>query len=63
MSQESVINEWCRFAVRPSVMRRGMIYALTVGTILIVINHGDTILAGSMSRGVWLKMLLTVMVP
>ena len=38
-------------------------FAVVVGTILIVINHGDTILAGELTRTNYLKMGLTVIVP
>ena len=57
------MKEWFQLAFRFSVVKRALKYALIVGLILIVINHGDAILAGQLSWGRLLKMLLTVMVP
>jgi hypothetical protein len=57
------MHEWFRLAMRPSVVRRALAYAVIVGTILISINHGDAILAGTLDRGRLLKMALTVLVP
>jgi len=48
---------------QPSVVKRAFKYALIVGFILIAINDSDAILSGKITRGIWLKMLLTVMVP
>jgi len=50
-------------AVRPSIVRRALAYALVVGAILIAINHGDALLAGEISVGRALKMALTALVP
>jgi hypothetical protein len=50
-------------AARPDVVRRSLGYAVVVGAILIAINHGDAFLAGEISSGRALKMLLTVCVP
>ena len=50
-------------AARPDIVRRALGYAIVVGAILITINHGDALLAGQVSRGQVLKMLLTVLVP
>ena len=56
-------RSWLRLALTPSVIRRGLAYAVIVGTILIMINHGDAILRGEVSAGrVW-RMGLTVLVP
>jgi hypothetical protein len=52
-----------RLACSPSVVRRGLLYAVVVGSLLIAINHGDAILAGDLSSGRLLKMGLTVLVP
>lgn len=54
---------WLHLATRPSVVRRGVMYALIVGAILITINHGDAILRGQVTTGRVLKMGLTVIVP
>ena len=50
-------------AAQPNIVRRALGYALGVGAILIAINHGDALLAGEVSTGRSLKMLLTVCVP
>jgi len=55
--------EWCSLACRGSVVRRGLKFAVVVGTILIAINHGDAILAGQLTGTNYLKMGLTVVVP
>lgn len=54
---------WFALATRRSVVRRGLMYAVIVGTVLITINHGDAILRGDVGTGRLLKMGLTVMVP
>jgi hypothetical protein len=54
---------WCGLACRGSVVRRGMKFAVVVGSILIAINHGDAILAGELTRTNYIQMGLTVMVP
>ncbi len=57
------MKEWFQLAFQPSVVKRALKYALVVGFILIAINDSDAILSGQITRGVLLKMLLTVMVP
>ena len=57
------MKEWFQLASQPSVVKRAFKYALIAGFILIAINDSDAILSGKITRGVWLKMLLTVMVP
>jgi hypothetical protein len=57
------MTEWLRLATRGSVVRRACGYAIGVGALLIVINHGDAILRRDVSAGRLLKMVLTVLVP
>ncbi|MGB1873048.1 MAG: nitrate/nitrite transporter NrtS [Candidatus Puniceispirillaceae bacterium] len=45
------------------VARRSAIVALIVGTILAFINHGDLILAGTLTSACWIKMIATCFVP
>ncbi len=45
------------------VMKRSAIFALIVGTILAFINHGDVILAASLTFVCWIKMIATCLVP
>jgi len=52
-----------RTALRPEVIRTAMRFALIVGPILVMINHGDVILAGQMDMMAWLKSMLTMIVP
>ncbi len=46
-----------------SVIRRGLLFALGVGALLVTINHGDAILSGDLDRTRWLNIGLTVLVP
>ena len=54
---------WIRTATAGSVVRRAIGYAVVVGAVLILINHGDAIAAGRLDAGRALKMALTVLVP
>lgn len=45
------------------MLRRALITALIVGTVLTAINQGDRIIAGDISAIVFLKMALTYCVP
>lgn len=56
-----MIKDWIAIALRPAVVRRSFNVALVVGSLLIVINQGDRIVAG---EGVdVVKTLLTYLVP
>lgn len=57
------MGEWLRLASSPSVVRRGLLYAVTVGPVLIAINHGDALLAGEVGAVRLAKMGLTLAVP
>ncbi len=57
------MRDWLRTALRPEVVRRGLVYAVIVGPILIAINQGDAIVAGTVDRSAVLKMGLTLLVP
>ena len=57
------MNEWLRIAVSREVVVRGLKYGVVVGAVLIVINHGNAILAGQLDpTRIW-QMMLTVLVP
>ncbi len=56
-------TRWIDIATRPAVVRRALKYALIVGTLLILINHGDAILRGDVSIDRLLRMGLTTLVP
>jgi hypothetical protein len=57
------VAEFLRLASAPSVVRRALLYAVVVGSLLIAINHGDAVLSGEITSGRLLKMGLTVLVP
>ena len=57
------MSEWLRLAFSPSVVKRGLKFAIVVGAILIAINHGDAIMAGDVGAGRLLRMGLTILVP
>ena len=56
-------SNWIRLACNPSVVRRGMVYSLVVGTLLAIINQGDVIMQGSLTWWHGLKIALTYLVP
>ncbi|MDX1645306.1 MAG: nitrate/nitrite transporter NrtS, partial [Thermoanaerobaculia bacterium] len=55
--------DWLRLALSPSIVRRGIKYAVGVGAILVAINHGDALMARQVEPARWLRIVLTVMVP
>ncbi|MDH3689508.1 MAG: nitrate/nitrite transporter NrtS [Gammaproteobacteria bacterium] len=57
------MREWLEIAFRRSVCVRAVKVGLLVGTILMVINHGDALLNGSVSAATALKIFLTYLVP
>lgn len=59
----TAMREWLEVAARPDVVRRGLAYAVVVGTVLIAINHGDAIMRGELDARRLVKMGLTVVVP
>lgn len=49
--------------VSRSIVRRASFTAFVVGTVLIIINHGDVLLTGQIDASRLFKMILTVLVP
>lgn len=47
--------------LKPQIMRRAVKTAVIVGTLLTLINQGDTLLAGAAPN--WVKLCLTYLVP
>jgi hypothetical protein len=47
----------------PPIMKRAFITALIVGTVLGLINHGDHLVAGHVTRGEAIQMAVTYLVP
>jgi hypothetical protein len=56
-------GSWTQLVFAPTVCRRALKYAIVVGTILILINHGDAILRGDLPPARLIRMLLTIAVP
>jgi hypothetical protein len=54
---------WLGAALRRDVVARSLRVAAVVGTLLVVINHGDRILAGALHDGDLVKIALTYLVP
>ncbi len=57
------MRDWLSVASRADVVRRAAGYAVVVGSILIVINHGDVLLEGNVASAIFWKMGLTAVVP
>ena len=57
------LRTWLQMAAHPGTVRRALITAVIVGTLLISINHGPAILAGEVTLERVLQMCLTVLVP
>src|SRR5260370_41107024 len=58
-----IMRDWLRVALHPSVLRRGLLYALVVGSLLVGINHGDAILRGDVDGPRLLRIALSILVP
>ncbi|MCF4098864.1 nitrate/nitrite transporter NrtS [Maritalea mediterranea] len=58
-----MIKDWIAIATLPHVRRRCIKTALIVGTLLMLINYLDRLLAGQVSGLDWLKIILTYFVP
>ena len=56
-------DSWLALALRADVVRRAARTAVVVGGVLVGINYGDALLAGSVTTQELLKMVLTVFVP
>ena len=50
-------------ARRPDIVSRSFRVSLVVGTILVAINHGDTIFDGRVGLSEFIKIFLTYLVP
>ena len=57
------MSEWLRIAARSDVRNRALKVAALVGTILVAINQGETVLAGNFTPALVAKILLTYGVP
>jgi hypothetical protein len=57
------MTPWLKIAFRKDVVLRGLKVGGIVGTILVAINQGDLLLAGTVSIDALWKILLTYCVP
>ncbi len=57
------MSQWLALACEKSIMRRALKVSLVVGTLLLLINHGDRLFQGQIDSGHGIKMLLTYLVP
>ena len=58
-----MIREWLYIASRTPIVMRALKYGIFVGLILIIINHGNAIVAGTVDSTRVIQMILTVLVP
>ena len=52
-----------RFATSRPVVQRAAAMALIVGPIIALINYGDMVVSGEMTRMEWIKVAITFLVP
>ena len=57
------MKSWLAVAFEASVLKRALKVAAVVGSILAVINHGDTIITGHVTLKHWVQVALTFLVP
>ncbi len=57
------MGDWLKIAFQKTVYTRAIKVALVVGTILALINHGDTLLQGTFSAKALFQIALTYLVP
>ncbi|AUL97658.1 nitrate/nitrite transporter NrtS [Vibrio vulnificus] len=62
-SRKTTLNDFISTAKTPSILKRSIKVAAIVGTVLMMINHGDALFAGQVESERVLKILLTYMVP
>jgi hypothetical protein len=57
------MKPWLKIALEQKVISRAVKYAIIVGAVLILINHGDSIMRGDVTPVRLFKIGLTIMVP
>lgn len=57
------MRSWLRLALRSDITSRGFRSALIVGTILTVMNYGDTLLDNTITSTVAIRIFLNFFVP
>ncbi len=58
-----MIRDWLRIATTKPIVVRGLKYGLIVGSLLIVINHGNAFIDGTVDSARVIQMMLTLLVP
>ena len=58
-----MVWEWLQMCLDKKTVRRAFKYSIVVGSILVVINHGDTLIRGEVGGQQVVQMLLTYLVP
>lgn len=57
------LRRWFSLAIEKNTLKRSIKVAMIVGTLLMLINHGDIIFKGEIQLNHMLKILLTYLVP
>lgn len=57
------IHHWLSLAIEIETLKRSIKVALIVGTLLMLINHGDLIVSGKIEGHHIFKIILTYLVP
>jgi len=57
------VKQWLHLARQPRVVHQSLKVSLVVGTLLVLINHGDAFLLGTIGTLQLLKIALTYLVP
>lgn len=57
------MGKWFCIACEKEIMWRSLKVALVVGTLLMAINYGDKLVAGSLKPADWGRIVLTYFVP
>ena len=63
MIEESRFKKFLVIGTSPSVIKRGIKYSIIVGTVLTLINHGDSLLERELDKIKLLRIGLTYIVP
>jgi hypothetical protein len=57
------MHEWLQLASDRSVVLRGLAFSAIVGTVLVVVNHGDALMNGDISAARLMKIAITMLIP
>ena len=62
-TREKIVREYGLALINPKLASTALKVAIIVGSILFVINHGNALVKGKMTRDRWVSGLLTYIVP